>query len=287
MCDFLTVIWDVDPVLFHIGSLEIRYYGLFWALAIGIGMWFFTSAIRREGYPDKLFDPLFWYGVLSTVIGARLGHCLFYDPDYYLTNPVEILYVWEGGLASHGAAIGLLIGLAMFSRKKKMPYIWSLDRIMVPVALGGAAVRIGNLFNSEIYGHPTDLPWGFSFVQNMREWMAGAEPIFGAPSHPTQIYEAVCYIATFLILILLYYRTKAGCRYPGLMFGVGLVGIFLSRFLIEYVKNPQEEFEQGMSLLMGQWLSIPFIVLGAAMIIYALIKKRDAFYARNLKPCEK
>ena len=176
----LFVRWDVNPTMISIGSFEIRYYGLMWALALGISAYIFSRIIKREGYPDKLFDSIFWYGVLSTIIGARLGHCLFYDPGYYLTHPVEILYIHQGGLASHGAAVGLLVVLWLFSRKNKMPYIWSLDRIAIAVGIAGALVRIGNLMNSEIYGHATSLPWGFVFVR------AGETQ----PMHPTQIYEA-------------------------------------------------------------------------------------------------
>lgn len=267
---FLSVTWDVDPEIFSIGSLSIRYYGLTWALTFALGMWFFTDFIKREGLPAKLFDSIFWWGTLPTIIGARLGHCLFYDPWHYLSHPLEILKIWEGGLASHGAAAGLLVGLWCFSRRNKMPYLWSLDRIMVPVTIGGAFVRLGNLMNSEIYGVATDLPWGFRFIQNMHEWMAGGAPVYGPPSHPTQIYEAICYIVTFIVLIWLYYGKDLGLKRPGLMFGVGLIGVFLSRFFIEYVKNPQEAFEEGMTLMMGQWLSIPFVVAGVVMVVRAL-----------------
>ena len=155
----LFVRWDVHPTLFTFGPVEIRYYGLMWALALGISAYIFSNLIKREGYSDKMFDSIFWYGVLSTIIGARLGHCLFYDPGYYLTHPVEILYIHQGGLASHGAAVGLLVGLWLFSRKNKMPYMWSLDRIAIAVCIAGALVRIGNLMNSEIYGEATSLPW--------------------------------------------------------------------------------------------------------------------------------
>ena len=222
MFSLLSVSWDVNPVMFSIGPLEIRYYGLTWALAIGLGAWFFTKFVKREGLPEKVADSIFWYGTLATIIGARLGHCLFYEPSYYLTHPIEILNLRQGGLASHGAAIGLLIGLWLFSRKNKLPYMWSLDRIMLVVGIGGAFVRIGNLMNSEIYGIETSLPWGFIFLHN-------GEVV---PKHPTQIYEALCYIVTFLIEMWLYYRKDAGRRYPGLMFGVGLIGIFLTRFFI-------------------------------------------------------
>ncbi len=270
---FLSVVWDFDPTLAKIFGLDIRWYGLMWALAIAIGTLFFIQAVRREGLPSKVSDSIFIYGFIATVLGARLGHCLFYNPEYYLANPVELLNFRDGGLASHGAAIGLLIGLWLFSRQNKLPYMWSLDRIMVPVAVGGALVRLGNLFNHEIYGGPTDLPWGFSFVENLGAWMKGAEPVHGAFSHPTQIYEALCYLLLFGILCWLYYKKDMARRRPGLMFGVALIGIFLSRFLIEYVKNPQEAFEENMVINMGQILSIPFIIAGVVMIIYGMKHK--------------
>ena len=271
---FLTVVWHFNPTFIRIGSLDIRWYGVMWAIAIGLGAFFFVQFCKREGLPAKLADSIFIYGALATIIGARLGHCLFYEPGYYLANPLKLLAFRDGGMASHGAAIGLLIGLWLFSRKNRMPYLWSLDRVMIPVAVGGAFVRMGNLFNHEIYGHPTDRPWGFRFIENVNAWMNGAEPVYGPPSHPTQIYEALAYLVLFALLCYLYYRKDAGRRYPGLLFGVGLIGIFLSRFLIEYVKNDQVDFEATMFLNMGQWLSVPFIIAGIVMIVYALHHKQ-------------
>lgn len=270
MGTFLSVVWDIGPEIFKVGEFELRWYGLTWALAFGLGMLFFANFIKREQLPPKALDSIIWYGLLSTIIGSRLGHCLFYAPEYYLSHPLEILKVWEGGLASHGAALGLLLGLWLFSRRNKLPYVWSLDRIMVPVTVGGAAVRLGNLMNSEIYGKPTGSDWGFEFVRDP-QWLENSPQ--GLPVHPTQIYEAACYLITFLILIWLYYGRDEGRRRPGVMFGVGLIGVFLTRFLIEYVKNPQADFENGMSLMMGQWLSIPFVLLGIFMIVWAYRKK--------------
>lgn len=262
----LYVIWDFNPVLVRIAGMDIRYYGLMWALAILIGAWFFDKFGKREGLPPSVSESIFLYGTLATIIGSRLGHCLFYEPEYYLAHPLAIVTEFRnGGMASHGAAVGLLIGLWLFSRKNKLPYIWSLDRIMVPVALGGAIVRLGNLFNSEIVGAAADVPWGFKFVRLYRGLPLEQIPV----QHPTQIYEAICYVLTFCVLIWLYYRRDAGTRRPGLMFGVGLIGIFLTRFLIEFIKEDQEAFEQGMLLNMGQLLSIPFALFGIYMIVRA------------------
>lgn len=253
----LVVNWDFDPVMLHLGTLDIRYYGLMWALALLAGMLFFDNFCRREGLDQKVSSSAFLYGTLATILGARLGHCLFYEPGYFLTHPWEIITGFrDGGLASHGAALGLLVGLWLFARKNKLPYIWPLDRVMIPVAIGGAAVRLGNLFNSEIVGDFTTVPWGFRFLRN---FPAGADV---PAQHPTQLYEAVCYVLIFAVLTWLYYGRDAGRKHPGALFGVGLVGIFAARFFIEFVKVEQEAFERGWALDMGQWLSIPFVVLG-------------------------
>lgn len=276
MNTFLSVVWSVDPVAFSIFGLEIRWYGIFWALAFILGIYFFTNFARREKLPEKLVDSLFWYATILGILGARLGHCLFYEPSVYLADPLRILNIREGGMASHGAAIGFLLGLILFAWRNKMPFWWAADRIMIPVAIGGAGVRLGNLMNSEIYGSVTDLPWGFIFVRN-------GETL---PMHPTQIYEALAYIAVFVVLIILYYRYDAGRKHPALMFGVGLVGIFLSRFFLEFIKNVQVAFEEGMALNMGQLLSIPFVLAGIALIVIGLKSKpqRIAWAEEPAKP---
>lgn len=258
-------VWDVHPTLFTIGPVEVRYYGLMWALGFIISAYIISNIMKREGYSEKMFDSFFWYGLLSTVIGSRLGHCLFYDPGYYLTHPIEILYIHQGGMASHGAAVGLLIGLWLFSKKNKLPYIWSLDRIGILVAVSGTLVRIGNFMNSEIFGRPTSLPWGVEFVMSS-EWNALYK---GLPCHPTQLYEALAYLIIFVVLVWLYYRKDLARRRPGAMFGIFLIALFGIRFLIEFIKNPQEDFEVGMVLNMGQLLSIPFIIAGCVLLYRA------------------
>ena len=269
MISNLVVTWDFNPIMFSLGTIEIRYYGLMWALALLLGGWFFTNFCKREKLNPELADSIFVYGALATVLGARIGHCLFYEPDYYLLKPWTIITeIRNGGMASHGAAVGLLIGLWLFSRKNKMPYIWSLDRIMIPVGIGGAIVRLGNLFNSEIIGCVTDVPWAFKFVR-----LFPGVAIENIPAqHPTQLYEALCYFATFALLAFLYYAKDLARRRPGLLFGIGLQGIFLTRFCIEFIKLEQEAFEKGMILDMGQILSIPFILLGVYIIYRALSK---------------
>lgn len=259
----LFVVWNFNPVLFSIGSFDIRYYGVMWAIALLLGGYMFNRFCKRENLPQSVADSIFIYGVLATVIGARVGHCLFYEPDYFLRHPIAIITeIRNGGMASHGAAVGLLIGLWLFSRKNRLPYIWSLDRIMIPVAIGGAIVRLGNLFNSEIVGNVCDVPWGFKFMRLYPNFPVEDIPV----QHPTQLYEALCYVITFIVLAYMYFRKDWGRKRPGLLFGTGLEGVFLTRFIIEFVKEEQEAFEKGMLLDMGQLLSIPFILLGLWMI---------------------
>ncbi|MFR9651560.1 MAG: prolipoprotein diacylglyceryl transferase [Rikenellaceae bacterium] len=269
MFDLLYIDWHFDPVAFSIFGLEVRYYGLMWALTIFVGTKIFDYFCRHEGLDQRVSESIFIYGTFATIIGSRVGHCLFYEPEYYLSNPLEIITgIRDGGMASHGAAIGLLIGLWLFSRKNRLPFVWSLDRIMVVVGLGGALVRFGNLFNSEIFGCVTDLPWGFRFHDSAL-WVREISPL---PVHPTQLYEAIFYLITFVVLIVMYAKFDMARRRPGVMFGVAMQGVFLTRFFVEFIKLRQVDFEHGMSLDMGQWLSIPFVVLGLVMIFRGLKK---------------
>ena len=256
----LYIVWDVDPTMFTLGSFELRYYGLMWVLALLLGERIMSVFAYREGYSPKIIETGFVWIILGAILGARIGHCLFYEFDYYITKPWAMLTeIRNGGMASHGSAIGMLLGMWITSRKCKMPYIWWLDRLMIPVAIGGMFVRLGNLLNSEIVGSPTTLPWGFKFMRLRENWGLSADAVVA--QHPTQLYEAICYLITFFVLVWLYFKKDMARRKSGVMFGVGVLGIFLTRFFIELVKLDQEEFEAGMLLNMGQLLSIPFIVL--------------------------
>jgi len=227
----------------------------------------------REALPNTLLDPLLYTLLGSALVGARLGHCLFYEPAYYLANPGEILKVWHGGLASHGGAIAILIAIWFFVKKygkrHSFDYLWLMERIGIATALAGALIRVGNLMNSEIYGSVTNLPWGFIFV-NRGEVLA---------KHPTQLYEAAAYLITFITLMLLYWKGLPKLK-KGTLFGLFLIGIFGARFFIEYVKEPQVGFETQMieqiGLNMGQLLSIPFILGGVALIVWGYIKRVPA-----------
>ena len=266
MTNLLSIVWDFNPVFVTIGSFEIRYYSLMWAAALLVGAWIFSYFCKKEGRPQSLSDSAFLYIALGTMIGARLGHCLFYEPEYYLLKPWAIITeIRNGGLASHGATIGIIVSIWLCSRKNKVPVMWMTDRLGVIAPISGALIRFGNLFNSEIIGHQTDMPWGFKFMRLHR-----GLPVEQVPAcHPTQLYEALCYILTFLVLWWMYNKTEAPRR-RGLMFGVALIGIFLTRFFIEFVKINQVAFEEGMTLNMGQWLSVPFIIIGVASVWYAL-----------------
>lgn len=256
--DYIT--WNVNPEIFHLGSLSIRWYGLLFAMSFFFGYIIMQKFFKKENLPIELLDKLSFYMFLGTVIGARLGHCLFYEPSYYLNNPLEIIKIWHGGLASHGAAIGILIALYFFARKTHKPFLWIMDRIVIVVALAGFLIRTGNLMNSEIIGNPTTVAWAFIF-----------ERVDNIPRHPAQIYEALSYLLIFVVLYRLFVKTDISKK-QGLIFSIFLVALFVSRFLIEFLKAVQVNFENHMTFDMGQWLSVPFIIIGVVMF-FVLSKK--------------
>jgi prolipoprotein diacylglyceryl transferase len=259
--------WNVDPEIFRIGSFAVRWYGMLFAASFLFGYIIMLRFFKKENVPVSVLDSLTTYMVIGTIIGARLGHCLFYEPAYYLAHPAQILMVWEGGLASHGAAIGIIITILIFAHYKKLHFLWVMDRLVIVVALSGLLIRSGNLMNSEIFGHITNLPWGFIFLR-------AASPLNLDPRHPTQIYEGMSYLIIFLFLWWYYYR-KNGKPAEGMIFGLFMILVFSMRFLIEFVKEPQESFERSMSLNLGQLLSIPLIIAGIIFVIRAAGKKRD------------
>ncbi len=260
--------WNPAPEIFTIPGIEwpVRWYGLMWALAFIVSHFFMNRIFKAEKRSDKALDSLTLYIILGTVIGARLGHCLFYGPWFdetlkngqviegYLSHPLNMLKVYEGGLASHGGAIGIIIAMILFCRKYKESWLWLFDRMVVVVPIASMCIRLGNLINSEIIGKVTDVPWAFIFVQEDN-----------LPRHPAQLYEA---IFCFFLFILMYWlwknkRTNFG---PGFMFGLMCVLFFTERFFDEFLKEVQVDFEKGNLLNNGQWLSIPFILIGAVMI---------------------
>jgi phosphatidylglycerol:prolipoprotein diacylglycerol transferase len=262
-----SITWTVRPEIFQFGNFAIRWYGVLFALGFAIGYFIMLKFFNKEKIPVRLLDQLTTYMVIATVIGARLGHCLFYEPAYYLSHPLEILKIWEGGLASHGAAIGILLAVFIFSRRNKVSYWWTMDRVATVTALAGFFIRMGNLMNSEIYGRPTSLPWGFIYAN-------ASDPAQRLqPRHPTQIYEGLAYLLIFVLLIVIYYR-KNGKPREGSLISLFVLLIFGVRFFIEFLKEQQVDFEKSMALNMGQLLSIPFILAGAAGL-YLIFRKKE------------
>lgn len=277
--DILSVAWQWDPVFIKLGDLEIRWYGVMWAVGILLAERIVWGICKHEGLPRRTVDSAFLWVVLGTFIGARVGHCLFYEPETYLPEPWRILTdIRDGGMASHGATIGIIVGILGFTRRNHLPFIWGLDRIAIVAPLSGAVIRLGNLFNSEIVGKTTDSALGFLFVRHDNPeafYQYGgdvpASILAEIPArHPAQLYEALCYLLTFGIILWFYYRKDIGRRRPGLIFGMAMIGIFLTRFFIEFLKERQVAFESAMTLDMGQWLSLPFIALGIYMIVRAM-----------------
>ena len=282
MLNFIT--WTANPNLYD-GFVTVRWYGLMFAIGFLVGYEIVYRIFKHEGAPERWLAPLFFYVVIATVLGARLGHVFFYEWDYYSQHPGDILKIWEGGLASHGGTIGIIIAIFIFSwTVTKKSVLWTLDRLCIPIGFVGALIRFGNLMNHEIYGGPTDLPWGFCFIRNINQYMQGAEPVFTQPCHPTQIYEALCYLLVFALCMWLYWRRNAQER-PGFILGVFLIGIFASRFFIEFVKEVQVGWEESMrssiGLDQGQMLSIPFVIAGIWLIVRALRRPREALEYPN------
>ncbi|TGE17603.1 prolipoprotein diacylglyceryl transferase [Hymenobacter elongatus] len=265
MLAFIT--WDVSPIIAQIGPLTLRWYGLLFMSGFVFGTFILSHIYKSEKVSPRWVDVITIYMLVGTIVGARLGHCLFYDPDYYLAHPLDILKIWEGGLASHGATIGILLACWFFARNNKFDYLWVLDRIVIVVALGGALIRTGNLFNSEIIGKVTDVPWAFKFVR-YNEIHHEATNIPNELRHPTQMYEALFCIVLLLVLYAMWNRTKE--RTPrGLLFGLFVVFLFTQRFLGEFLKENQVAFENGLPLNMGQILSIPLILAGIWVLLRA------------------
>lgn len=268
----LFIHWNPDIVALDLGFIAIRWYSLCWAMGLVAVYLLMHKLYRQQTIAEEKFDPMFMYCFLGILIGARLGHCLFYEPGYYLSHPLEMLlplrnipgkgWTFTGyeGLASHGGTLGLMIALWLYAKHVKLSFLHVLDNVAIVTPICACAIRLGNLMNSEIIGRPTDVPWAFIF-----------EKVDMLPRHPGQLYEAICY-AIFFGIHWFFYR-----RYPqkvgtGFFFGLCLFLIFTSRIFIEYTKENQEAFEDGMLLNMGQLLSVPFVVLG----LYWMIKSSSA-----------
>ena len=266
--------WNPDPELINILGISIRYYGLLFVSGLILSVYILSWIFKRENIPSEYLDKLFIFGMIGILVGARLGHCLFYEPSYYLSNPLEMIFpitfpsgggvkfIGYQGLASHGGALGLLIALYFYSRKTKHSMIDTIDLIAVVSGLGAGFIRLANFMNSEIIGMPTTKPWGVIF-----------ERVDNLPRHPAQLYEAICYFIIFAIMMILYKKMRDKLK-SGFFFGLVLVLIFTARFIIEFFKEVQVGFEDGMTFNMGQLLSVPYIVVGIAFVVFGLWKTK-------------
>ncbi len=282
------IVWNPSPEIFTIPGIDwpVRWYGLTWALAFIFSHFFMNRVFKKEGRTEKELDTLTLYIILGTVIGARVGHCLFYGPWFdeynmagqlvaegYLSHPLNILKVYEGGLASHGGGIGIITAMILYCYKVKESWLWLFDRLVIVVPLASMCIRLGNLINSEIIGKVTNVPWAFVFVQEDH-----------LPRHPAQLYEAIC---AFILFIFMYqmWKKKRDNYGPGFMFGLLCVLLFVERFIVEFFKENQVAFEDEMAINMGQWLSVPFIMVGIFFMIQSFRRPPNS-YTRPLKVAE-
>lgn len=284
----LAIDWTVSPEIID-GWKTPNLYGLLFVTGLIIGYFVVKRMFKKEGIGEEILDKLVMYMIVGTIVGARLGHVLFYGPYFdtivdgrvvregYFSHPFEILKVWEGGLASHGAAIAILIGLYLFSTKTvHKPFLWILDRMAAPIAIGATFIRLGNLVNHEIVGHSTDMPWAFKFHNY---WNSTTKMYDATPRHPAQLYEALCYLLAFGLLLFLFWK-KDAWKKPGLLFGSFLVLIFGARFFVEFYKVGQTARDEILFINTGQMLSIPFVLIGI-YLIYKALNRKDANNENN------
>jgi phosphatidylglycerol:prolipoprotein diacylglycerol transferase len=263
------IYWNINPEIVNLFGFSLRYYGLLFATGLMLCVSLLRWIFNKEGIASTKLDTLTIYGMIGIFVGARLGHCLFYDPAYYLNHPLEILlpiqqtpagtyeFIGFQGLASHGGGVGLIVALILYSRKTKESILNTVDLVAVVAPLGGCFIRLGNLMNSEIIGFPTDVPWAFIFVQEDN-----------LPRHPAQLYEAIAYLLIFSLTFYLYKANRSYLK-NGFFFGLSVSLIFIARFFIEFVKERQVAFEEHLLLDMGQLLSLPYILMGLGFMIYA------------------
>lgn len=258
----LFITWDVTPEIIE-GYKTPNFYGLLFVTGLMIGYFVIKRMFKHEQIHEKYLDKLVLFMIVATIVGARLGHVLFYGPywgpDGYFSNPASILKIWEGGLASHGGAVAILIALYIYSKRVvKLPMMWILDRVAAPIAVAGMFIRLGNLMNSEIVGEVTNVPWAFSFVNYWNDAIPGFDP---TPRHPAQLYEAICYLAIFVVIMIMYWKRKQ-YKYSGVLFGTWLIILWGARFTVEFVKVGQTARDDVYWLNTGQMLSIPLILAG-------------------------
>ena len=273
------IVWDPDPILFRLGPIAVRYYATCWLIGLLLGYLLMQRLYRQQGISDEKFEPLFIYIFIGILVGARLGHCLFYQPEYFLTqwdHVVEMLipmhhlpdgswkFTGYEGLASHGGVIGMFVAIWLYCRNLKVKGWVVLDNMGICSGIAAAFIRIGNLMNSEIIGKVTDVPWAFIFAKDDQY-----------PRHPGQLYEAIAYLVIFLVIFFIYKKKGPKSVGSGIYFGLCLTLIFTFRFFIEYTKEIQVAFEAGLPMDMGQILSIPLIILGVWSIASSFRRAKE------------
>ncbi|MBO4645663.1 MAG: prolipoprotein diacylglyceryl transferase [Bacteroidales bacterium] len=285
------VTWTADPIAFSLGNLQVRWYGIL--LATGFVLAYFTlqKIFQKENISQKTLDKFAIWTIIWCIIGLRLGHFLFYEPEYLVQHPLQVLlpfdeewkFIGYGGLASHGGALAMLLWVIYFCYTRKMNFFWLLDRLCIAVPIAAAFVRCGNLMNHEIVGSVTDVPWAFNFIHGGVD--ADGSPIAGTYRHPSQLYESLVYLSLYISLVIYYFKFAKGKVPPGRAAGIMITVIFVARFFIEFLKADQVAKEAGMSLNIGQWLSIPFALIGIGLIVYSIIKKKEC--PQYVEPAEK
>ena len=271
---FAFITWNVDPVVFSIGSLQVRWYGILLASGFLLAYLALQKIFKVEKISQTMLDKLAIWTILWTVVGLRIGHFLFYQPEYFINAPLQVFlpfdenwkFIGYQGLASHGGVIAIILFIIYFSWKHKMNFLWLLDRLAIVVLIAAAFVRVGNLMNHEIVGSITNVSWAFDFTK-------GGPGVAGTFRHPSQLYESIVYFLTFLGLMFYYFKIAKGKVPPGRATGILLIVVFAARFVIEFFKEVQVDKESAMTLNIGQQLSIPFVLIGIALLIYSIIKK--------------
>lgn len=256
--------WNLDPVLFSIGPLRVHWYGVLFAIGIASGFSVMKRIFINENRPLSELDSLLVTSIVGIILGARLGHCLFYDPNYYFEHPLKIIAIWEGGLASHGGGLGVFIAALYHAKRYNIGKLWLLDRLAISTAIFAFFVRLANFANSEILGTSSDLPWAIIFQR-----------VDNIPRHPTQLYESICYLAIFFLLWSIYRKTNIA-RYDGAILGIFLTLVFSARFMIEFVKVKQASYTTDLALTVGQLLSVPFWLFGLSLCLWAMVHRKNS-----------
>ena len=256
--------WNIDPVLFSFGSLKVHWYGVLFALGVASGFNTMKRIFINEKRSLAELDSLLVTSIVGIIVGARLGHCLFYDPNYYFEHPLKIIAIWEGGLASHGGGLGVLIAALYHAKRHNIGKLWLLDRLAISTAIFAFFVRLANFANSEILGTSSNLPWAIVFQR-----------VDNFPRHPAQLYESVCYLAIFVLLWSIYRKTNIS-RFDGAILGIFLTLVFSARFMIEFVKVKQAAYTTDLALTLGQLLSVPFLIVGLFLCVWTMVHRKNS-----------